>query len=138
TDNILDVGRPLLVVVDGIDRQADDLDAAFVEFRFQSRHCAEFGGANRGEILWMRKQYRPIVADPVVEANFAFRGLGLKIWGGIINLKCHRNLPLRSSGVLASWPYVRRSGRECQPCSRSFASGHYLLVRNADIAIMCC
>jgi hypothetical protein len=37
-----------------------------------------------------------------VEANFTFCGLGFEIWGGIINLKRHRNLPLGSSGVLAS------------------------------------
>jgi hypothetical protein len=67
----------------------------------------------------MRKQHRPIVTDPVVEANFAFCGFGLEIWGGVINLQSHKYLPLGC--VLGLKPYVRRSRRECQPCSRSFA-----------------
>src|SRR5215469_13605903 len=119
SDDVLDISGPFLVTVDRVDGQTQDLDATLVEFRLKTRHRAELGGANRGEIFWMRKQHRPIVTDPVVEANFAFCGFGLEIWGGVINLQSHKYLPLGC--VLGLKPYVRRSRGECQPCSRSFA-----------------
>jgi len=63
------------VLVDGVDGQADDLDAALVEFRLDLGHVAEFGGADRREVLRMRKQHHPVVANPIVEADLAFGGL---------------------------------------------------------------
>ncbi len=47
------------------------------------------------KIIGVREQHRPVVADPVVEANFAFRGFGFEIRGGIANLKSHANPPSR-------------------------------------------
>ena len=47
------------------------------------RHVAELGGADRREILRVREQHRPRVADPFVEADAAFGGLGLEIRGGV-------------------------------------------------------
>ena len=67
-DIVVDIGNtrvkwglcgPAGVTVDRIDRQADDLDAALVEFRLDARHVTELGGADRGEILGMRKQHGP-------------------------------------------------------------------------------
>ena len=82
----LDVGGPFLVVVDRIDRQADDLDAALVEFGLQLRHGAEFGGADRREILGVREQHGPIIAEPFMEVDFALGGFGFEIRGGVANL----------------------------------------------------
>ena len=59
--------------------QADDLAVALFEFRLQSRHVAEFGGADRGKIFGMRKQHGPAVADPLVESDRALRGFGGEI-----------------------------------------------------------
>jgi hypothetical protein len=42
-----------------------------VEFRLELRHVAELGGAHRGEVLGMREQHGPRVADPVVEPDLA-------------------------------------------------------------------
>ena len=46
-----DVAGPALVVVDAIDRQADDLGVALVEFRFQAGEVAQLRRANGGEVL---------------------------------------------------------------------------------------
>ena len=72
--------------------QTDDLGVAFREFRLQARHVAEFGGAYGREIFGVREQHDPIVADPVVEVDFAFRRFGFEIRGDIANLERHGNL----------------------------------------------
>src|SRR4029078_7773582 len=76
---VLDVLRPLSMIVDRIDAQADAFSIALVELRFEPRHIAELGRANRREILRMRKQYSPAVADPVMEADRAFSRFGREI-----------------------------------------------------------
>ena len=49
TLGLLDVARPLRMVLDRIDAEADDLGIALVELRLQPGHVAEFRGADRGE-----------------------------------------------------------------------------------------
>jgi hypothetical protein len=56
---LLDVPRPLLVVVDRVDGQSDDLDVALVEVRLDLRHVAELGRAHRREVARVREQDRP-------------------------------------------------------------------------------
>jgi hypothetical protein len=77
------------VAVDRIDAEPHQLDAALIEFRLQFGQGAEFGGADRGEILGMREQERPAVADPIMELDFSFGGFGLEIRGHSANLECH-------------------------------------------------
>ena len=55
-----------------VDRQPDDLHIAPVELRLDPGHVAQFGRADRGEVLRMREQDRPRIADPVVEMNATF------------------------------------------------------------------
>src|SRR5262249_32328163 len=43
----------------------------------------------RCKVLWMREQHRPGISDPVMEADAAFRRLGLKIRSDIIDLQRH-------------------------------------------------
>ena len=43
-------------------------------------------------MIFTREQYDPIVADPVVEVDFAFRRFGFEIRGDIANLERHGNL----------------------------------------------
>src|SRR4026209_688387 len=50
-DDLLDVDSPLLVVIDRIDRYADDLGVSLVEFRLEPGHGAELGSADRREVL---------------------------------------------------------------------------------------
>ena len=57
----------------GIDREPDDLHAALVELGLDPGHVAELGRADRREVLRVREQHRPGVADPVVEADRALR-----------------------------------------------------------------
>ena len=73
-----DVLGPFRVLVDGIDAQAHQLDAALVEFRLQLCESAELGGAHRREVLRVREQERPAVADPVVELDFSLGGSASK------------------------------------------------------------
>ena len=67
------------MVFDTITRQADDLHAALFEFRLQLRHITELGRADRGEILRMRENDRPAVADPIMELDRAVGRLCLKV-----------------------------------------------------------
>jgi len=92
TSGVLDVGSPFGVVSDRIDREAYDLDIALVEFRFEARHGAELGGADRREVLRMGEQDGPRIPDPVMKANVAFSRVCCKIPGGIANLKSHHRL----------------------------------------------
>ena len=106
-------------LVDGIDGKPHQLDAALVEFRLQPGQRAEFGGADRGEILRMREQQRPAVADPVVEFDLAFGGFGLEIRGHSAYLESHVSTSCRSSyrGILrpkyrgrkrlSEWPWKK-------------------------------
>ena len=77
------------VVLDRVDGEADHLDAALVEFGFDLGDVAEFGGADRREVLGMREQHHPVIADPFVEIDFAFRGLRFEIRRDIIDRKRH-------------------------------------------------
>src|SRR5215207_622600 len=85
------------MVVHGIDTQANDLDVAAIELRLDPSHVAEFGRADRGEVLGVGEQHTPGVPKPLVEANSTFRRLSLKIWRGVANLKSHAG-PLGSFG----------------------------------------
>ena len=58
---LLDVLRPALVLVEGVDGEADDLHPAAVELTLHLGHVAELGGADRREVLRMREQDSPRV-----------------------------------------------------------------------------
>ncbi len=88
----------LLVVVDRIHGQSDHLDAALVKFGLQRRHAAELGRADRREILGMRKQHAPAVAQPLVEADIALGGVRLEIRRGVVDRQSHDALLGNSVG----------------------------------------
>jgi hypothetical protein len=77
---LLDVAHPAGVALHRIDREADDLDATPVELRLDLGQVPQFGGADRGEVLGMREQDGPFVADPFMEADAALGGVGLEVW----------------------------------------------------------
>jgi hypothetical protein len=81
------------MLVDGVDRQSDDFHVAPVELRLDLGHVAELGGAHRREILGVREQHSPGVADPVVKADPAFGGRRFEIRRGIVDLQCHGSSP---------------------------------------------
>jgi len=76
---LLDVIGPLRVVADRIDGEPDDLDVPAVELGLDLGHVTELGGTDRGEVLGVRKEHGPGVADPVVEAEGAFCRLRLEV-----------------------------------------------------------
>jgi len=83
----LDVLGPALVVGHAVDAQPDDLAVALRELAFQPGHVAELSGADRREILRMREQDRPAVADPFVEIDAAFGRIGGEIGCVISNVQ---------------------------------------------------
>ncbi|MPL60765.1 hypothetical protein SDC9_06327 [bioreactor metagenome] len=88
-----DVGLPLLVFLDGVDRDAHHLGVALRPFIGELRDGAELGGADRGEILRMREQDGVAVADPVVEADLALGGVGGEVGGDVVDAQSHVGLP---------------------------------------------
>ena len=75
--------------VDGIDGEADDLGAALGELRFEVGDGAELGGADGGEVLGVREEDGPAVADPLVEVDGAVGGFGGEVGGGVVDAEGH-------------------------------------------------
>src|SRR5262245_34911143 len=119
---LLDVARPARMLVERVDGQADDLDAALVKFRLDPGHVSELGGADRREVLGMREQHNPGVADPIVKADLAVGRLSFEIRRGIVDLQRHRSPPessMRGGDALAS----RRPGPFADVDVRTHAHG---------------
>src|SRR5215470_13575918 len=112
---LLDVVRPSRMLVDRVDREADDLDAAFVELRLDLGHVSELGRANRGEILRMREQHAPGAAYPLMKANAALRRVGFEIRCEMVESqghgRCSRVVSWTISGALPQ-PRFRCAVRE--------------------------
>jgi hypothetical protein len=89
------------VLVDRVDREADDLDAAPVELRLDARHVAELGRADGREVLGMGEEDGPGVADPLVEADPALGGVRLEVRCRVAELQCHRLILLLWNPVFA-------------------------------------
>src|SRR5215204_6551810 len=85
---------PFCVIVCRINTQSNDLDAASVELGLDFGHVAELGGANRSEVLRMREQDAPRVANPFMKPDLALGGFSLEVWGCLADLKRHGDLPL--------------------------------------------
>ena len=94
------------MLVDRVNRETDDLDTALVELWFDFGHVAEFGGADRREVLRVREQHHPRIANPVVEVDIAFRGLRLEIRRCIIDRE-------ESSHTSVTWRIVKLGISHC-------------------------
>src|SRR6516162_6364400 len=95
TLRLLDVAGPAVMAGERVDGQSDDLDAALVELGLDLGHVAELGGAHRREVLGMREQHHPFVADPLVEADLAFGGLRFEIRRSVVDGESHDLPPSR-------------------------------------------
>ncbi len=110
----LDVGEPALVIGDRIDRQADHLAVAPLKLRLEPGEIPELGRADRREVLWMRKQQAPGIADPLVEADRARGRFGREIRCPITDAQGHGHLPLelvrfkgpKTLAPLEGWGYL--------------------------------
>jgi hypothetical protein len=89
----LDILRPTRVIADRINAKPDDPAIALLELRHQPGHVAEFGRADRCEILWMGEQNRPAVADPLVQIDDALRRLGGEVRGFGVDPQRHNTSP---------------------------------------------
>lgn len=82
------------VIFELVDGQAQHLDAALGEFVLELGGVAQFGGADRGEVLGVAEQHRPGSFDEIVEVDGALGGFESEVRGGIANQDCHGRLPL--------------------------------------------
>ena len=105
-----DVLGPLLVVLQRVDRQADDLHAAAVEVRLDAGHVAQLGGADGGEVARVAEQHGPAVADPVVEVDPALGGVGLEVRCVVADGQRHGCLPVVRGHHLI---YSKATGIDC-------------------------
>ena len=90
---LLDVGEPARMGVARVDAQADELGVALGELGLDLRHVAELGGADRGEVLGVGKQDRPLVADPLVKTDLALRRFSGEVGSSVVEAKGHGFLP---------------------------------------------
>src|SRR6516225_5719117 len=94
---LLDVFGPFGVPVDRVDGKPHQLHAALVEFRLQLCESTKLRCAHWREVLRVREQHRPAIADPVMEFDFALSGFGFEIRGCCANRKCHVTTSCHSS-----------------------------------------
>ena len=85
-----------LWLLERVDRQAEDLHVALVELGLDLRHVAELGRAHRREVLRVREQHAPAVAEVLVELDRAFGGLRREVGGFVAQAQRHRVLSLSS------------------------------------------
>src|SRR6266404_8816973 len=89
TLGFLDILRPARVVTDRIDAEPDNLAVALVELGLQPGHVAELGRADRCEILWMREQDHPSIADPFMKVDNALGHLRSEVWSFGVDSQRH-------------------------------------------------
>jgi hypothetical protein len=82
TLRLLDVFGPAGVLVDGIDAEADHLDVALPEIRLELGHIAELSRADGCEVLGMREDDAPGIAEPVIELDMALGRVGFEVGRG--------------------------------------------------------
>src|SRR6202022_845955 len=70
----------------------DDLGVALVELGLDARHVAQLGGAHRGEILWVREEDGPLIADPLVEVDRTLGRLRSEVGGFVVDTQRHGTL----------------------------------------------
>jgi hypothetical protein len=100
--NVLYIGKPALMIVNRINRQADNLYIAFGKFMFKPGQRAKLGCSDGREILGMGKQYPPTAAQPFVKTDFAAGGLRGEVRRDIIDAKRHYFLLLYHSLPVSS------------------------------------
>src|SRR5215208_7299037 len=76
-------------------------------FPYTTLFRSELGGADRCEIFRVRKQHRPAIADPVVEADLAFGCFRFEIRGRVVDCKTHHLPPGLINGKSKQWSELR-------------------------------
>ncbi|KAH3660715.1 hypothetical protein OGATHE_005047 [Ogataea polymorpha] len=83
--NVLDPG---LVRVGTVSRQTNELHTPLGELWLQFGKSTKLGGADWGEVVWVREQNSPRVANVLVERNWAVRGVGREVWSNRSESEC--------------------------------------------------
>src|SRR5258708_3301408 len=92
-----------------VNAQADKLGVALGELGLDLRHVAELGRADRGKILGMGKQDRPLVADPLVKVDLPVRGFSGEVRSSVVEAKGQGFLPQSYFDLgRAYWGRLRR------------------------------
>lgn len=97
-----DIAYPLVVTGNRIRTQADNFAVTPSELRLKLGQVSQFRGTHWREVLRMRKQNGPSVADPVVKIHGARGGFGRKIGCRLIDKR-----------------YMRKFGCRCGTCHYS-------------------
>lgn len=87
TGDVLDVLCPPAVVGDRINTKSDHFGAPRRELLIECRDGAQLSGADRGEILGMREEHRPVITDPFVKLDGAVSGFSSEVGCDIVNAK---------------------------------------------------
>src|ERR1700683_630681 len=114
--SFFDVLRPFGGTANRVHAEADDLTVALREFGLQAGHVTQFGGADRSEILGMRKQDGPAIPHPFVEVDGALRSFCREIGSFIVYTQ--EASPPRVRGIIhASFRWQQFSGEGiCRGC----------------------
>src|SRR5207249_10780061 len=86
--SFFNVVGPSLMIAGRIDRQSHDLHVSTLELWLYFGHVTELSRADGREVLRMRKQDSPGVADPIMKPDPALSGFRFKIWCCVANLHC--------------------------------------------------
>lgn len=79
--DLIDVLDPTSMALDSVCGQTDQLGAALREFWLKLGESAELGRADWSVILWVGEKDDPVVADEIVEVDWAICGLSVEVWG---------------------------------------------------------
>jgi len=79
--DLIDILDPSSVAINGVGRQANELDTTFGELWLKLGKGTKLGGADWSVILWVREENNPLVTDELVEIDRSVGGLSLEVWG---------------------------------------------------------
>lgn len=77
--DLVDVLDPATMAVDGVCRQANELDTPLGELWFELRESAQLGGTDRSVVFGVRKENNPVATNEVMEFDGPVGRFGLKV-----------------------------------------------------------
>lgn len=77
--DVVDILDPRLVGSGVVSTQTNKLDVTLGELGLELGEGAQLGGADRGEVVRVREDDAPAVAEVLVEADGAIRSFGLEV-----------------------------------------------------------
>jgi hypothetical protein len=81
TGDLVDILDPATVALDGVCGETDQLGTALGELWLELCESTELGGADWGIVLWVREEDDPVVANELVEVDWAIGSLSIEVRG---------------------------------------------------------